>query len=234
MAEEYYISEYFASMQGEGKTPGLRAYFVRFLFCNLRCRWCDTAYAREAADPEALQALAAEQIIAKIKNSSHQHIVLTGGEPCLYRLDKLVIPGKDYQVETNGTIQPDKSIDMRLPDGTFISREAMDIDRCRRLNWIISPKLANAGFAYDFARLDYWKTYPDVIFKFVVEGSSDIAEVNHIVKKYKLDPLFVYLTVQGITPAAQQLPELVEEILKSGYNYSPRLQVLLWQGERGK
>jgi len=40
--EHAYISEIFASYQGEGACAGERHLFVRFAGCNVRCRYCDT------------------------------------------------------------------------------------------------------------------------------------------------------------------------------------------------
>jgi len=39
------ITEIFKSIQGESSFAGLPCVFVRLTGCNLRCHWCDTAYA---------------------------------------------------------------------------------------------------------------------------------------------------------------------------------------------
>lgn len=39
------VAEIFDSIDGEGKRTGYMAVFVRFAGCNIRCTYCDTAYA---------------------------------------------------------------------------------------------------------------------------------------------------------------------------------------------
>ena len=39
------INEIYASIQGESSHTGLPCIFIRLTGCNLRCSWCDTAYA---------------------------------------------------------------------------------------------------------------------------------------------------------------------------------------------
>ena len=45
MAEALIINEIYLSLQGESTFAGLPCIFVRLTACNLRCSYCDTAYA---------------------------------------------------------------------------------------------------------------------------------------------------------------------------------------------
>jgi len=58
VSETLVINEIYVSVQGESTWAGLPCIFVRLTACNLRCSYCDTAYAfnegREMALPEIL------------------------------------------------------------------------------------------------------------------------------------------------------------------------------------
>ena len=64
MKNEFPVVELFDSIDGEGKRTGLMAIFVRFAGCNLRCTYCDTAYALKRSD--ALEVLTGEELLEKI------------------------------------------------------------------------------------------------------------------------------------------------------------------------
>ncbi len=92
-----YLSEVFASWQGEGSRAGQRQLFVRFAGCNIRCRWCDTPdsltrvpYCRvdypdgrneTFSNPLTLQTLAAIVEECCRLDSSIAMVAITGGEP---------------------------------------------------------------------------------------------------------------------------------------------------------
>lgn len=94
-----YLSEIFASFQGEGSRAGQRHLFVRFAGCNIRCLWCDTpdslvkvpvcridypgGGSEEVANPVSIERLASIVARAVAEDPSIAMIAITGGEPML-------------------------------------------------------------------------------------------------------------------------------------------------------
>src|SRR6202035_3306968 len=91
------ITEIFHSIQGESTHAGLPCVFVRLTGCNLRCTWCDTAYAFHGGKQMSLDEvlgtvdeLAGRQLHSPAGGSPAPHtssftslVELTGGEPLL-------------------------------------------------------------------------------------------------------------------------------------------------------
>ena len=93
------IYSIFTSLSGETSTSGEKTFFIRLRGCNLRCSYCDTAYAQDITTDsqysvDIMQKL--QELIAS--RSDIKNIILTGGEPLLQlakyeleNLDKLAI-----------------------------------------------------------------------------------------------------------------------------------------------
>lgn len=240
---ELRINELFYSIQGEGVFAGVPSVFVRLAGCNLRCAWCDTSYALDgvesiAFDPQSLLELFAKNgWYAKLGPESHVQLVFTGGEPMLqqegilYQMkafenmrDQNDIPQLPYTaIETNGTVP------IRQPEITkYITTAAL------------SPKLENSGLPESQRyRPDVLKQYMeefDYFFKFVIYSEEDMKEIvlNYLVK-LEIDNSLIWLmpagrTRQEIYSRATNIVELAKDYR---FNYSPRLQVDLWEDERG-
>ena len=231
--ETYYLSEYFSSIQGEGNYAGTLSLFLRFHFCNLTCSWCDSKYTWNLKSGE-YETLLQNEIRTIISESTNYHVIFTGGEPSLYSLDKLVVPGKKYHVESNGTIIPTEPLDIVFGDSLRITRAAMDENIIKTFNWVISPKLSNSRQRLNEQSLRFWAGKEYSVFKFVIRNTADLIEVTDTIKQFAIDRKKVYIALEGQTLESQIKPELVDLIMEQGYNFSPRLHVMLWGAKRGK
>ncbi|GGQ06573.1 7-carboxy-7-deazaguanine synthase QueE [Shewanella litoralis] len=123
---KYPVNEVFETIQGEGCFTGVPALFVRLQGCPVGCAWCDT---KQTWDVLPENKVTAEQVIQvdgtigrwadhtgtsliqafKDKGFTAKHIVLTGGEPCLYDLTEMtsdfIAAGYQVQIETSGTFE---------------------------------------------------------------------------------------------------------------------------------
>ena len=109
-----FITEIFKSIQGEGTRAGLPCIFVRLTGCNLRCTWCDTAYAFHGGTKMSVEEvisrvdeLAGRAGVATRAQIEASLVELTGGEPLLqeeiYPLaEKLLAAGYTVMIETSG------------------------------------------------------------------------------------------------------------------------------------
>jgi 7-carboxy-7-deazaguanine synthase len=103
------VTESFFSLNGEGLLIGTPTVFVRLSGCNLRCAWCDTAYAWEEGMKKDVRTITEE--VKSTDNGFCEWVLITGGEPLLQEIDELVsqlrTAGYKVGIETNGTIYRD-------------------------------------------------------------------------------------------------------------------------------
>lgn len=227
----FLVSEIFQSIQGEGNYAGVNSLFIRFQLCNLSCKWCDTKYTWNKKSGK-FKVYSADELKSIFGKSKSHHIVFTGGEPTIYGIDKLFVPNKKFHVESNATINPLLPLNLKLKDGTQIAREAMDEKIIRQFNWVISPKLKNSGRSLNNDVLKFWVSKDYSVFKFVIQNKKDIIEIVDLQKKIKINSEKIFICLEGITLKSQLQPTLVEEIIRRGWNFSPRLHILLWGNER--
>src|SRR6266568_7666486 len=72
------VNEIFHSIQGESTRAGERCVFVRLTACDLRCSWCDTAYAFHEG-----RKMSVEEVVAEVERYGCPLVEITGGEPLL-------------------------------------------------------------------------------------------------------------------------------------------------------
>ena len=113
MTETLVVNEIYLSLQGESTFAGLPCIFVRLTACNLRCSYCDTAYAFTEGEEDGageihdrVQTLA--QPYLKTQGAERLPLIeLTGGEPLLQSnslplMKSLCDDGFTVLIETSG------------------------------------------------------------------------------------------------------------------------------------
>jgi 7-carboxy-7-deazaguanine synthase len=145
------ISEIFKSIQGESTYAGLPCLFVRLTGCNLRCHWCDTAYAFYGG-----QRMTVGEVLARVRQLGGKLVELTGGEPLLqpevYPLtDQLLGEGYRVLVETGGERsvaqlprQVVKIVDVKCPgsgeEGRFCFDNLVWLDRKDQIKFVVQDE----------------------------------------------------------------------------------------------
>lgn len=113
------VYEIFPTILGESSRSGYPVVLVRLTGCNLRCRYCDTAYAYSGG-----QELPLPEIIRRIQGPGLSLVLITGGEPLLQAetpalIKNLLDSGMTVLIETNGS----------LPVGTVDPRAVIILDQ---------------------------------------------------------------------------------------------------------
>jgi len=223
------VSEIFYSLQGEGMLAGVPSVFVRLAGCPLRCRWCDTKY---AWDENAGRDYSIEEIAGAVGQWESRFVVITGGEPMVkpelpeltQELKKI---GKHITVETAGIAY------------------AADL-KCDLMS--ISPKLSNSAPAepelagrHNEGRLDtevLRKLIGEYEYqlKFVVDSEDDLEEVEETIEALgNVDSEKVMLMPQAVSreELLSKSPMVADMCKRCGFAFCQRLQVILWDNERG-
>jgi len=116
MSDTLVVNEIYLSLQGESTFAGLPCIFIRLTACDLRCSYCDTAYAFTAGKKQTFAEILAEvkrqaapfsSSKSKIQNSKLPLVELTGGEPLLQKkslalMKSLCDDGFTVLIETSG------------------------------------------------------------------------------------------------------------------------------------
>jgi 7-carboxy-7-deazaguanine synthase len=158
------ITEIFKSIQGEGTRAGLPCIFVRLTGCNLRCTWCDTAYAFQGGTKRSVEEVLAQVSVLAGEGVGRVPLVeITGGEPLLQLetpalAERLLAAGYTVMIETSGErfigVLPReviKIVDVKCPDSgepeTFDAANLEAVSDDDEIKFVIASRRD-----YDFAR----------------------------------------------------------------------------------
>jgi len=206
------VSEIFASIQGETSYAGLPFSFVRLAGCNLRCRWCDTPYAREGGEE-----FPPEEVVEKLSLFGIPRVMVTGGEPLLQPeafplVSTLIDRGNRVLVETNGTV-PLAELDPRAV-------RIMDV-KCP------GSGESNRTVWENFARLS-----PQDEVKFVLSSEEDYRYALEVLRKYGKGREFgvLFSPAFGLLPPERLAGWMVGDRLDARFQL--QLHKLVWGPDR--
>lgn len=215
------VNEIFGSIDGEGIKSGELATFVRFVGCNARCKYCDTAYALTANDGEEKSI---DEILTEVKAIGYKNITLTGGEPLLQKdidvlIQELLDAGYKVNIETNG------SIDIRKYNDDSRITVTMDY------------KTKSSG-AEHLMRLENLENLQDKdVLKFVCYR-DDLESVKQILENYDIKA-YIYLSPVFGEIEPVELVDFLKQCYKDGINTDKmrvqlQLHKIIWNpDERG-
>jgi 7-carboxy-7-deazaguanine synthase len=191
------VNEVYLSLQGESTFAGLPCVFVRLTACNLRCSYCDTAYAftegtKRATDKilSEVRHLAAAYANSQVANLKLPLVELTGGEPllqpnALLLMRALCDDGFTVLIETSGAHDISK-IDPRV-------RRIMDL-KCPSSGEVVRNHWPNIA---------HLKATDEV--KFVIGTQEDYDWAKEQIAKHQLAAVcpLLFSWVQPLAPEQQ-------------------------------
>ncbi len=244
MSETLVVNEVYLSLQGESTFAGLPCVFVRLTACNLRCSYCDTAYAFTEGKKRELSEVRADVLRLAKPFSLHQPstsnqqlplVELTGGEPllqpnALVLMKQLCDDGFTVLVETSGALDISK-VDPRV-------RRIMDL-KCPASGEVERNRFEN---------IPHLKTTDEI--KFVISTVEDYEWAKQQIAAHKLDAICPLLmswvhplrpeqqdkslkrVPDGLTPITRK--DLVERIVADALpvRFQAQLHKIIWPPEQ--
>jgi 6-pyruvoyltetrahydropterin 2'-reductase len=227
----------FHTIEGEGEHIGKPSVFMRLAMCNLTCKGfaskdspygCDSFVSWSVKNKftfnELMDHLDQNNFVSFLRRGDI--LKLTGGEPLIQQKNLIefvrafserfrFIPRIDF--ESNATIMPDPSWSIDLY-ATFTT----------------SPKLASNGDPENkryIPEVLAWHANNGSGFKFVVTKQDDLIEIEEkYVDRFNIRKNKIWLMpCCGSREEHVNIAPLVAELCKkNGYNFSPRLQLVIW------
>ena len=217
----YKINEIFETIQGEASFTGTPSIFIRLQGCPVGCSWCDTKQTWEAsdvykvdlqktvekkADSELWADSSAEKIISLIKDKGYQakHIVITGGEPCMFDLNPMCEllhdNGFSTQLETSGTFE------IKVPEKTWVT---------------VSPKINMRG-GYPVLKSAMLRANE---IKHPIAMMKHVEELEDLLEEMSIQPALVYL--QPISQKAKATRLAVDVCIAKNWRLSVQVHKYL-------
>jgi 7-carboxy-7-deazaguanine synthase len=192
--ETLLINEVYLSLQGESTFAGLPCVFVRLTACNLRCSYCDTAYAFTEGRKWALSEVRAEVLrlsepYFQAERALTSAQILVGNDPARPRLPLVEFTGGEPLLQPNAG----RLMGQLADDGFTVLVEtsgAHSISKLDpRIRRIMDLKCPGSGEVSRnrWENIQHLKSTDEV--KFVLGSWEDYAWAKETIAKYQLDRL---------------------------------------------
>jgi 7-carboxy-7-deazaguanine synthase len=212
LSETLTVNEIYLSLQGESTFAGLPCIFVRLTACNLRCSYCDSAYAFTEGKKQSLDEIRAEidRLARPFAHSTLPLVELTGGEPLLQKnalplMKRLCDDGYTVLLETSGA-HDISMVDLRV-------RRIMDL-KCPSSGEVERNRWEN---------LPHLKSTDEI--KFVIGTVEDYAWVKQQIAQHKLAAICPLL-VSWVHPLAPEQQDKSLKKVPAGQTPISRLQLV--------
>ena len=218
------INEYFETIQGEATYTGTPSLFIRLQQCPVGCSFCDTKYTwylKDEDETKDLQdiinkkdldftkgegnpthiKLSVQQLYEMCLQSKANHIVFTGGEPCMYDLSHITwLLNKNSngrfttQIETSGTFEI----------------------LCDNQTWVtVSPKIGMKG-GYEVLSESMFRANE---IKFPVGKEKDVDKLKTLLQTWNV-PKTVKIWLQPLSTSVKATELCISHAMQNNWNIS--------------
>ena len=236
--DKIYVSEIFGpTIQGEGPNIGKKSVFLRVAGCDFKCTWCDSKYTWDVSRVDCKVYTKKEllnNVLNLCKKTNTSHIILTGGNPCLYDFSDIIINLHQNEItvdiETQGSILP-----------SWLSM-------CDLV--VISPKPPSSGQKDIFLNVKSFilENAERTVIKIPVFNKEDITFLEKYYDAFEKYKIRIYCSVGNnivddcdediVNESLKAYRKLIDEIFNKtkmkSIHILPQLHVLLWGNKRGK
>jgi 7-carboxy-7-deazaguanine synthase len=207
------VTEIFKSIQGESTYAGLPCVFVRLTGCNLRCHWCDTAYAFHGGTK-----MTSDDVLARVHELGGKLLEFTGGEPLLQEAEvlnlsrRLVEEGFRILIETSGE--------------RFVGRLPREVVK------VVDVKCPASGESGKFCMDNLGVLERKDQLKFVIQDENDYRFACGFIKEHHLSSLVDEILFSPVFGTLEP-KKLAEWILRDGMSVRMGLQLhkFIWEPE---
>jgi len=193
VSDTLFINEIYLSLQGESTRAGVPCVFVRLTACDLRCSYCDTAFAFRAGTKRPI-----EDVLTDVRSLAQPYrkwfkapllplIEITGGEPLLQAavlpfMKQLCDEGYTVLLETSG------------------AHDVSKVDE--RVHRIMDLKCPSSGETGRNRWENLHHLTPNDEIKFVIGTEEDYLWMRQILSRHELEQICPLLVswVQPLTP----------------------------------